>query len=112
MDENRDSPRIRTDALLDMAGTDVLLFHKIRDISQGGISIEAPTLEPVGTEVELSINFPDLHEVLETKGIVVRHTDDSPRVMGIRFEGLTRAQEGILERYLELKTRRDAEATR
>lgn len=106
MADNRGSPRIRTDALVDVAGTDVLLFHRIRDLSVGGMSIESPVLEAVGTEVDLSINFPDLGEVLETRGVVVR-TTESPRVMGIRFVGLSRRDTALLQRYLDLKTRHE-----
>lgn len=103
MEEQRRYPRIKTDALVDVAGQEVLLFHRIRDISMGGLCIECPTLEEVGAEVDLCINFPDLDEVIETKGVVV-WTHEEPRPgMAIKFVGLTEEQKAILRRYLSLR---------
>lgn len=102
MDQRR-SPRIQTDAVVDVAGKDVLLFHRIRDISMGGICIECPTLEEVGTEVDLCINFPDLDEVIETKGVVVWAHEEPWRGMAIRFAELDEEQRSILRRYLGLR---------
>ncbi len=102
MDQRR-SPRIQTNALVDVAGTDVLLFHRIRDISMGGICIECPTLEEVGTEVDLCINFPDLDEVIETRGVVVWAHEEPWRGMAIRFAELSEEHRSILRRYLGLR---------
>lgn len=102
MENQRKSPRIQTDAIVDYMGTDVLLYHKIQNISLGGICIQSPTIEDVGVEVELSINFPDLNETIETKGVVVWANNEPPKDMGIRFETLTEKQKEILRKYLEL----------
>lgn len=101
--EQRKSPRIQTNALVDVAGSDVLLFHKVRDISMGGVCIECPTLEEVGTEVDLCINFPDLDEVIETRGVVVWAHEEPRRGMAIRFVDLNEEQRAILRRYLGLR---------
>jgi len=88
---------------VDVAGTDVLLFHKIVDISAGGLCIQCPTVEKVGTEVDLCINFPDLDETIETRGRVVRASEEPSREMAIEFIELTGDQRSILRRYLSLR---------
>lgn len=103
MDEQRRSPRIRTNALVDVAATDVLLFHKIVDISSGGICIQCPTVEEAGTEVEIIINFPELDESIETRGVVVWSHEEPRKGMAIRFVDLTFEQRVILRRYLGMR---------
>ncbi len=107
--EQRKSPRIQTDALVDLAASNVLLFHRIRDISMGGICVDCPTLEEVGTEVDLCINFPDLDEVIETKGVVVWAHEEPRRGMAIRFVDLTEEQRSILRRYLGVRQSHEEE---
>jgi len=103
MGEQRRSSRIRTNALVDVAGTDVLLFHEIVDISGGGICIQCPTVEEVGTEVDLCINFPDLDESIETRGVVVWSHEEPRKGMAIKFLDLTEKQRAILRRYLGMR---------
>jgi len=101
--EQRRSPRIKTDALVDVAATDVLLFHKIVNISLGGILIECPTVEETGTEVDLCINFPDLDETVEARGVVVWSHEEPSRGMAIRFIELTLEQKAVMRRYLGMQ---------
>lgn len=103
MNELRRSPRIRTDAMVDIAGTDVLLYHRISDISLGGICLESRVAEPVGTDVELTINFPDMNAYIETSGTVVRVDKGDRPVMAIQFTGLSEDANKLLERYLDLR---------
>lgn len=103
MEERRKSPRIETNALIDIAGTEVLMFHRIRDISMGGVCIETESLEPVGSEVELVINFPDLDEVIETKGVVVWSHEEPRPGMAIKFVDLTEEDKMVLRRYLGVR---------
>ena len=98
---SRKHPRIETDALLDFTGTNVLLYHRIENISLGGINIQAAEIEDVGTIVDLSINFPDLNETIDIKGEVVWANYDTPRDMGIKFIDLTSQDKAILKRYIE-----------
>jgi hypothetical protein len=101
MSDNRRSIRIRTDARVDVASdTEVLLFHKIRDLGEGGMSVEFPTLEPLGTLVDLSISLPGFDATLECTGEVVRASEEPVRHLGIRFRDLTAEQADLLRRYL------------
>jgi uncharacterized protein (TIGR02266 family) len=101
-EELRKSPRIETDALVDYTGKNLLLYHNIQNISLGGISIQSPEIEKVGTEVELTINFPDLNETLELKGEVVWANMEIPKDMGIKFISLTDHDREVLRKYMEL----------
>jgi hypothetical protein len=105
MSENRKSIRILTDAVVDVAsGTEVVLFHKIRDLGEGGLSLEFPTLEPVGSLVDLSIALPALDGVLECSGEVVRAILAPMPVLGIRFTGLSDEQVALLRRFLATRS--------
>ena len=100
--QSRKHPRIKTDAQVDLTGSrDVLLFHQIEDISLGGLRLKTPTLEPLGTVVDLSINFPDLGESLDVQGEVVWTNEHAPQDMGIKFVGLTAHDREVLARYME-----------
>ena len=102
-DSNREHVRIQTDALVDYTGTEVLLFHKIENLSLGGLSIFSATVEPEGTRVYLTINFPDLQESVELEGRVVWSRDQEPKEMGIKFINLSLQDEEILTRYIEAR---------
>jgi uncharacterized protein (TIGR02266 family) len=100
MEERRKSVRIETNAMIDVLGKEVLMFHRIRDLSMGGVCIETESLEPVGSEVDLVINFPDLDEIIETKGVVVWAHEEPRPGMAIKFVDLKEEDKMVLRRYL------------
>ena len=102
-EHDREHVRIQTDALVDFTGTDVLLFHKIENLSLGGMSIFAASVEPIGTRVYLTINFPAFNEVIEVEGEVVWCREQEPKEMGIKFCELTKEQEDVMNRYIAAK---------
>jgi len=102
-DQKRKHVRLETDALVDYTGSEVLLFHKIENISLGGLSIRAPTVEDMGTRVFITINFPDLNETIEVEGEVVWATHEDPKDMGIKFLGLMESDKEVLRRYIQAK---------
>lgn len=101
---NREHVRIETDALVDYTGTEVLLFHRILNISLGGLSIRTPTVEPKGTRVTVAVNFPDLDESIEVEGEVAWVKTDDPKELGVKFLRLTQEETDILERYIERRS--------
>jgi uncharacterized protein (TIGR02266 family) len=105
-EQKRKNVRIVTDALVDYTGSEVLLFHKIENIGLGGMSMRTATPEPVGTEVYLTINFPDLNETIEAEGEVVWANDEEPKDMGIKFRGLSEANKEVLRRYIQEQSKR------
>ena len=108
MEERRNAPnRIKTEVLVDYRGTHVVLYHRVRNLSLGGICIESPSVEPVGKPVTLSLNFPDLHKSIEVDGEVVWANEEAPRDMGIRFKNLTSEQSDTIKAYIQLESAKD-----
>lgn len=101
MAEKRRSLRIRPDARVDVVGdSEVLLFQRVRDLGEGGMSIEHPDPDALGTMLDLSLTLPS-GDTLDLVGEVVRLSPDPPCVMGIRFVGISEEQQEVLRRYLE-----------
>jgi len=105
-DKRRDSPRIKADVVVDYTGTEVLLYHHVENISLGGLCIQAPSVEPVGINVSLTLNFADLNVTIDIEGEVVWANEDPPRDMGIRFIGLNEENKDIIRQYIDLRSQR------
>lgn len=98
--DERKHPRYEIAAYVDCTGSEVLLHHRLQNISLGGICIQCDTVEEVGTEVDLLIHFPDLGASLALKGEVVWANRSTPRDMGIRFTSLDERKVETLRQYL------------
>ena len=94
-------PRYEINALVDYTGSEVLLSHKVQNISLGGLCLQTPTLEEVGTIVDLVVHFPDLAgAMLAAKGEVVWANHEPPMDMGIRWLDLTDETRSLLRQYI------------
>ncbi len=101
MAETRQHPRYEVNALVDLTGTEVLLYHRIQNISLGGLSLQTESIEEVGTVVDLVINFPDLGaSSLQVRGEVVWANREPPMDMGIRYLDLDESNREVLRKYL------------
>ncbi len=100
-------PRYEVQAYVDVAAAaDVLLYHRIQNISIGGICIQTKSLEEVGQLVDVVLNFPELGEHMEVKGQVVWTNREPPQDVGIRWVELDDRRREVLSRYiLAVKTR-------
>src|SRR5262249_40605174 len=87
---------------------EVLLYHKIQNISLGGICIQSASIEEVGTIVDLVINFPDLDAQVALKGEVVWANREPPMDMGIRYIDLDEERKETLRKYIGMVGRREA----
>jgi uncharacterized protein (TIGR02266 family) len=96
----REFPRYEISAYVDYTGSEVLLYHRIQNISLGGICIGTPSIEEVGTEVDLVINFPELGTTLSLRGEVAWANREAPMDMGIRFLDLDDAKRDTLKQYI------------
>ncbi len=99
--ESRKYPRYEVNAYVDYTGSEVLLYHKVQNISLGGICIQSPTVEDLGTLVDLVINFPDLDTSIAVKGEVVWTNREPPQDMGIRYLGLDDRRLETLRKYIQ-----------
>ena len=98
---NRKLPRYEVTALVDItSANDLLLLHRIKDLALGGLCIQTPSIEEVGTRVDLVINFPDGSEPLAIEGEVVRVSREPPEEMGIRFVALSEEARERLKRLI------------
>src|SRR5215467_13669949 len=96
----REYPRYEVSAYVDYTGSEVLLYHKIQNISLGGICIQTPSIEEVGSVVDLVINFPDLDAQVALKGEVVWANREPPMDMGIRYIDLDDERKETLRKYI------------
>lgn len=104
MEERRNAPnRIKADVQVDYLGTHVVLYHRVLNLSIGGICIESPSVEAVGKVVRLSLNFPDLHRSIDVEGEVVWANQEPPQDMGIRFRELSDADKETIRAYVQLE---------
>jgi uncharacterized protein (TIGR02266 family) len=99
-------PRYEVNAYVDYTGNEVMLYHRIQNISLGGICIQSSGVEDVGTTVDLVINFPDLNASLSVKGEVVWVNREPPMDMGIRYVDLDNERKETLRRYIGLVKKR------
>jgi len=100
-EHTRAHPRYEVKAYVDVTGRDdVLLYHRIQNLSLGGICIQTQALERVGQRVDVVINFPDLDEQVEIAGEVVWANHEPPEDVGIRWLDLDEQRKGLLREYL------------
>jgi len=98
----REYPRFEVNAYVDYTGNEVVLYHRIQNISLGGICIQSSGVEDVGTTVDLVINFPDLSASLSVKGEVVWVNREPPMDMGIRYIDLDNERKEMLRKYISM----------
>jgi Tfp pilus assembly protein PilZ len=63
--------RYEVNAYADVTGSEVLLYHPIRDISAGGMRIETGSREEIGNRLEVLICFPEQEQEVSLAGEVV-----------------------------------------
>lgn len=93
-------PRYEVSAFVDYAGGEVLLHHRIQNISMGGICIQSPSIEEVGSIVELVVNFPGLGRSLALRGQVMWANREPPMDMGIRYVEMDDQKRAALREFL------------
>ena len=102
-EQPRAHPRLVLNAYVDYTGpAEVMLFHKVRNISLGGICIQTEAVEDIGTVVDLVLNFPELDASLAVQGEVVWANREAPADMGIRYVDLDNERRDTLRKYLNL----------
>ena len=100
-EDRRQYPRYEVTAYVDYTGSEVLLYHRIENISLGGICIQSNNVEPLGTVVDLVLNFPDLQASVAAQGEVVWINQEEPTDMGIRFLDLDEQRKDVLRKYIQ-----------
>ena len=101
-EQPREFPRFEVNAYVDFTGNEVMLFHRIQNISLGGVCIQTSGVEEVGTVVDLVLNFPDLDASIGVKGQVVWANREDPIDMGVRFIDLDEERKDTLRKFINL----------
>ncbi len=101
-EQPREFPRYELNAYVDYTGNEVLLYHRIQNISLGGVCIQSSGVEDIGTTVDLVINFPDLASSLSLRGQVVWVNREPPMDMGIRYVDLDQERRETLRKFIGL----------
>jgi uncharacterized protein (TIGR02266 family) len=104
-EQPREFPRYEVNAYVDFTGNEVLLFHRIQNISLGGVCIQTSGVEEVGTIVDLVLNFPDLDASIAVRGEVVWANRDPPMDMGIRYIEMDEERKDTLRKYITMVRR-------
>jgi uncharacterized protein (TIGR02266 family) len=99
--ETRVHPRYEVEATVDVSANDVLLYHRIQNISLGGICIQTPVLSEVGAKVDVVLNFPDLGTQVSMSGQVVWANREPPQDVGIRWVDLDEERRRLLTEYID-----------
>ena len=105
--EGRNHPRYEVEAYVDVSGADVLLYHRIQNVSLGGICIQTATMADVGSEVEVVISFPELGSQVALSDQVVWANREPPQDVGIRWLDLDETRRELLRRYIEAVRKMD-----
>jgi uncharacterized protein (TIGR02266 family) len=96
----REYPRYEVSAYVDYTGSEVLLYHRIQNISLGGVCIQTPSIEEVGSVVDLVINFPELGTSLSLRGEVMWANREPPMDMGIRYVEMDDTKRETLKQFI------------
>lgn len=106
-EQPRAFPRFEVDAFVDVAGPEVLKFHRVQNISLGGICIQTVALAEIGSQVDVVVNFPDLGAQLNLRGQVAWTNRTPPQDVGIRWVALDDERKELLKKYISLVKSRD-----
>ena len=104
----REFPRFEVNAYVDYTGNEVLLYHRVQNISLGGICIQTESLgglEEVGANVDVLLRFPELGAEMSVRGEVVWVNREPPAEVGIRWINLDEERKALLARYFDVVKR-------
>jgi hypothetical protein len=98
----REFPRFEVNAYVDYTGNEVLLYHRVQNISLGGICIQSNGVEDVGPSSTWSSTSPSWSASISVKGEVVWVNRDAPMDMGIRYIDLDNERKDTLRKYISM----------
>ncbi len=98
MSDKRAHARYEVEATVNIAAAG----GRVQNISVGGICIQTPAVEEVGSVVDVVLRLPDLGETLALRGEVVWANRQPPEDVGIRWVNLGSDRRALLERYIHL----------
>lgn len=109
-------PRHSVDILVDETTTSLFTAGRVTNISRGGLFIETRAPLPIQSMVDLALHLPQIRTVLNVQGRVVwtydvkKKTSQLMTGSGIKFVGMSAAQQQVLESYIASIAPPDARA--
>lgn len=98
---HRSHNRYRVAACADVAGADLLLYHPIHDISEGGMCYAAATPGSPGSALDVVLTFPRTRTEIPVRGQVVWVDDDEcEQRVGVRWVELSPAERRALSEHI------------
>ncbi len=105
--DGRSGRRVPIQLLVDYKADGSYLFDFCKDLGTGGIFIQTPKPQPMGSSIDLTFTLPDSKETLITKGTViwvqnpVENRKDLAAGMGVQFDAFTGEQRKLLEAFVQ-----------
>ena len=78
-------------------------YRRTKDISINGTFIKGngqSRLQPVGSDISLSFDFPDRMRLMKANGVVVHHGNNSEDGMGISFKRIKERHKEFIKRFI------------
>ncbi len=98
---DRNHDRYRVAACADVTGSDLLLYHRIQNLSEGGMCYAAANPDDVGTEIDVVLTFPRTEAEVPVKGEVVWVADDEcERLVGLHWVDLSATERETLTEHI------------
>ena len=78
-------------------------YGRTKDISINGTFIKGngqSRLQPVGSEISLSFDFPDRVGLIKGSGVVIHHSNNSEDGMGIAFKRIRERHRDFIKKFV------------
>ena len=78
-------------------------YGRTKDISINGTFIKGDgqsRLQPVGSDISLSFDFPDRARLIKANGVVIHHSNNNEDGMGIAFKRIRARHREFIRRFI------------
>ena len=98
-EDKRKNPRLNVGITIFYDGG----YGRTKDISIDGTFIKGnrqSQLQPVGSHISLSFDFPDRVRLIKANGIVIHHSNNNEDGMGIAFKRIRERHREFIRRFI------------
>ena len=98
-EDNRKNPRLNVGITIFYDGG----YGRTKDISIDGTFIKGngqSRLQPVGSDISLSFDFPDRVGLIKANGVVIHHSNNNEDDMGIAFKRIRERHREFIRRFI------------
>jgi len=98
-EDNRKNPRLNVGITIFYDGG----YGRTKDISIDGTFIKGngqSQLQPIGSDIFLSFDFPDRVGLIKANGVVIHHSNNNEDGMGIAFKRIRERHREFIRRFI------------